>query len=54
MSRTKDVHLFTECNLADPFLRLIDQMYRKPSFTFPKVAKYCESGLKARLWMPKV
>lgn len=54
ISRTKDVHLFTECSLAEPFLKLIDQMNRKPSFTFPSVARYCESGLNARLCMPKV
>lgn len=54
MSRTKDVHLLAEWSLADPFLMLTAQINKNPSFTFPKVARYCESGLKARLRTPKV
>jgi hypothetical protein len=54
MSRMNDVHLFAECNLAEPFLRLIAQIKRNPSFMVPKVARYVESGLKARLRTPNV
>jgi hypothetical protein len=48
------VHLLVEWSLADPFFRLIDQMKRNPSFGLPRVAKYCESGLNARLQTPNV
>lgn len=54
MSRTNDVHLFAECNLADPFLRLTAQIKRNPSFMVPSVARYWESGLKAMLRTPNV
>lgn len=54
MSLMYEVHLFAECNLADPFLRLIAQMKRNPSFGLPRVAKYWESGLNARLHTPNV
>jgi hypothetical protein len=54
MSLMYEVHLFTECSLADPFLRLMCQMKRNPSFGLPRVAKYCESGLNARLHTPNV
>lgn len=52
MSRMKDVHLFVECNFAAPVRRLIAQTKRNPSFTSPKVARYCELELKARLRTP--
>jgi hypothetical protein len=54
MSRTNEVHLLAEWSLADPFFRLIVQINKNPSFGFPSVAKYCESGLNARLRTPNV
>lgn len=54
MSRTKDVHLLVEWSFADPFLRLIVHTKRKPSFTFPSVARHWELALKARLRTPTV
>ena len=35
-------------------MRLIDQIKRNPSLGLPSVAKYSESGLKAKLHTPKV
>jgi hypothetical protein len=46
--------LFVECSLADPVLELIAQTKRNPSFISPRVAKYWESGLKAKLRTPKL
>lgn len=53
MSRIKDVHLFVECSLAAPVRKLICQTKRNPSFISPRVAKYCELELNARLRTPK-
>ena len=52
--RTLLVHLLVECNRADPFLWLMDQIYRKPSFIVPRLATHRESGLKATQRMPKL
>ena len=40
ISLINEVHLFAECNLADPFLRFTVHMKRNPSFGLPSVAKY--------------
>jgi hypothetical protein len=48
------VHLLLECSVAAPVRELILQMYRKPSFEEPKLARYCESAEKATHLTPKV
>jgi hypothetical protein len=48
------VHLLLECSVAAPVRELMFQMYKKPSFEEPKLARYCESGEKARHLTPKV
>lgn len=47
------VHLLLACSVAAPVRELTLQMYRKPSLGEPKLAKYCESGEKARHLTPK-
>ena len=48
------VHLLLECSVAAPVRELMLQMYKKPSFEEPRLARYCESGEKARHLTPKV
>jgi hypothetical protein len=48
------VHLLLECRVAAPVRELMLQMYKKPSLAEPKLARYCESGEKARHLTPKV
>jgi hypothetical protein len=47
------VHLLLECRVAAPVRELMLQIYRKPSFEEPRLARYCESGEKARHLTPK-
>lgn len=46
--------MFVEWSLAEPFLSPMDHTKRNPSFTFPRVAKYCEFELQASARTPNV
>jgi hypothetical protein len=47
-------HLLLAYSVAAPVRWLTVQIYRKPSFTEPKLARYRESGLNAKQLTPKV
>jgi hypothetical protein len=47
-------HLLLAYSVAAPVRALMLQIYRKPSFENPKLARYRESGLKAKQLTPYV